>query len=87
VRQIMNLSLINRTNQERVVSLTLPSELQAIILLEPAQIVLPPNKKVEVRPVIDIPRTKFTDSTLETTLFIRENSGAEHQLMIRCERP
>jgi cytochrome c oxidase accessory protein FixG len=87
VRQIVKLSLVNRTNQERTVTLALPPELQARVVLNPAQIILPPNTKIDALPIIDIPADKFTQATLEITVQVRESTGEEHPVIIRCERP
>jgi cytochrome c oxidase accessory protein FixG len=68
VRQLVPLSIINRTDSQRTVRLTLPADLSATISLPQPEIALAPYARVQVTPVIDVPKRLFTQGRLATTL-------------------
>jgi cytochrome c oxidase accessory protein FixG len=68
VRQLVPLSIINRTDTQRTVRLALPTDLAATISLPQPEIALAPYARVQVTPVIDVPKRLFTQGRLATTL-------------------
>jgi cytochrome c oxidase accessory protein FixG len=87
VRQLVKLSLINRTGDPRQVTLHLPDDLAASITLRPVEIDLPPNQRVEVIPVIDVPTARFAGAPINTVLTVREVDGTEHQVAMSLQQP
>lgn len=68
VRQLVPMSIINRTAEERLIELALPADLGAAISLPQPRIVVPPFGRVQVTPVIDVPREHFTQGRLDTVM-------------------
>jgi hypothetical protein len=68
VRQLVPLALVNRSGEERTCTLSLPTEPGATILLAPSPVILPPDRRLELAPVIDLPRERFAGRDLATTL-------------------
>jgi polyferredoxin len=68
VRQLVPLSIINRTSESRVVELSLPGELAAHISLPQPHIALAPYARVQVTAVIDVPRQRFAEGRLDTVM-------------------
>jgi polyferredoxin len=76
VRQLVPLSIINRTDQPRTVRLSLPGELSATISLPQPDIALAPYARVQVTPVIDVPKRLFTQGRLATALTFASTDAA-----------
>jgi cytochrome c oxidase accessory protein FixG len=68
VRQLVPLSIINRTAHERVVELSLPADLGAAISMPQPRFVVPAFGRVQVTPVIDVPRERFSEGRLDTVM-------------------
>jgi cytochrome c oxidase accessory protein FixG len=87
IRQMVKLSLINRTGNPHSATLHLPPELGCTITLQPTTIELPPNKRVEILAVIDIPMTSIPQKTCETTLIVREANGTQQEVGVSLQKP
>jgi cytochrome c oxidase accessory protein FixG len=87
IRQLVKLSLINRTGREKEITLSLPEALAASIILAPQRILLPPNHKTEINPVIDVPKTNFQGTSINTTLTITNIDGTTQQIPVTLQRP
>jgi polyferredoxin len=87
IRQWLKLSLINRTGVPRTVTLHLPEDLGCTIIMQPGTVELPPNKKVEIQPAIDVPVASLTGATRETVLIVRQADGSEQSVPISLRKP
>jgi cytochrome c oxidase accessory protein FixG len=87
VRQMIKLSLINRTGDPRTATLHLPPGLGCTITMQPGVIDLPPNRKVEVLAVVDVPVASIPGRVRETTLTVRESDGSEQQVDLHLRKP
>jgi cytochrome c oxidase accessory protein FixG len=87
VRQLVKISLINRTNAAKQLTLSLPEALNAVIVMTPAKVELPANSKTEIMPVIDVPSTFYQAGAIETRLTFYERDGVTHTLPITLQRP
>jgi cytochrome c oxidase accessory protein FixG len=85
VRQLVPLSIINRTDQSRTIELSLPAELGASISLPQRRLVLAPYSRAQITPVIDVPRARFAAERLDTILRITDDGEAPitHLLTLR----
>lgn len=87
IRQMIKLSLINRTNIARSVTLHFPTELGCTIIMQPEIVDLPPNKKIEVLAVVDVPVTSIPHTVRETTLTVRQTDGTEQVVELDLRKP
>lgn len=87
VRQWVKLSLINRTGDPRTATLHLPEALGCTITLQSATIELPPNKRVEVLAVVDVPVSSIPSRNCETSLTVREADGTEQHVELNLRKP
>lgn len=87
IRQWVKLSLINRTGDPRTATLHLPDALGCTITLQPATIEMPPNKRVEVMAVVDVPVSSIPSRNCETSLTVREADGTEQHVELNLRKP
>ena len=87
IRQLVPLSLINRTGRERVIELSLPAGLGASISLPQPRIALAAYGRVELTPVIDVPRQLFTQDRLDTVLTFTSDGDAPVAQLLTLRTP
>jgi cytochrome c oxidase accessory protein FixG len=87
VRQIMTLSLLNRTGVTATLTVALPAELEARLVTQNPLIEIPPNQRVEVLTVIDIPRRRMGPGDLHTMLTLASAGHPDRQLPITLRAP
>jgi hypothetical protein len=79
--------LFNRGEEALAITLVLPADLGAHIILPQERIELPPGKRTELTPIIDVPRARFGDHDLRVTLEIRLTTDSHIDLPITLRRP
>ena len=87
VRQLVKISLINRTGHLKKITLSLPAELQSVIVMTPSVVELLPNSKVEIMPVIDVPSALFQAGAINTTVTLHENDSTSYTLTMTLQLP
>jgi cytochrome c oxidase accessory protein FixG len=70
IRQVVPLSLVNRTDHQRSWRLALPQELGGSIISPAVLSEIAGGARIEVSMVIDVPRSRFHDGELRTELIV-----------------
>jgi cytochrome c oxidase accessory protein FixG len=87
VRQALPLALLSRDDQPLTVTLVLPPELGARLILAQERIELQPGKRLELTPIVDVPRANFGDHDLRSVLEIRHGADGRLDLPVTLRRP
>lgn len=87
VRQDLALSLSNRSGAEQRISFSLPAELNATLHLADPDMVLAPDQRIEIDPIIDVPQERLMGGDRATVLSITSSTGAHVELPITLRAP
>jgi cytochrome c oxidase accessory protein FixG len=87
VRQDLALSLSNRSGTEQRISFALPADLNASMHLAEPVMVLAPDQRIEVDPIVDIPQDRLSGGDRATILSITSSTGAHVELPITLRAP
>jgi polyferredoxin len=87
IRQFVKLALVNRTGDPRSATLHFPSDLGCTITLQPEVIELPPNKRIEILAIVDVPATSLPARVRETRLMVRQADGTEQGVDVELRKP
>jgi cytochrome c oxidase accessory protein FixG len=87
VRQPLPLSLSNRTGEAQRLTLSLPAGLDAHLIMQYPVVELAPNQRLELTPIVDVPRGRFAAGDCATILVIASDRGSRLELPITLRAP
>jgi polyferredoxin len=84
VRQTLPFSLYNRSGREQHLRLEFPAELRARVFLQGSDFVLPPNGRLELQPIVDVPASLLAGGRRPFALaLLREGVRQDLTLVLR----